>query len=123
MKITCQCPACAHTNRISSWIAADRIELARKKGAEFEVRCTACGANVKIHVDDVCAESDRTLLYAGIAGVVIGAVLTVWLWNAGYVAVFALCFPIIMVGAVAKHENNKIKLFNYGFYDSKRSRK
>ncbi|MBI3135165.1 MAG: hypothetical protein HYZ14_10875 [Bacteroidetes bacterium] len=123
MKLGCKCPDCSTVNRISAFIAADRVELAKKKGAEFDLRCAVCGSNTKIHVDDVYAESDLTVLLAGIGSAILGVFLTIWFWNAGFIATASFAIPIVITAGVASHERTKIKLFNYGFYDSKRSRK
>lgn len=122
MRLITKCPSCNEKHKSSALLVGDRIQLAKSKGAEFDFRCDKCGMNNKVHVDDVVAEHDFTILIAGIIFTVIGAICTVWLWNKGWIATMTLTIPIFGTAAITNHERNKIKMFNFGKYDSKRNR-
>ena len=122
MKLFYKCIDCHQSNKISALLVGDRLELARKKGVEFESRCQKCGSNHKVHVDDVEAENDLTILIAGIASAILGIFLTTWFWEKGFIAVASFSVPILVTAGIANHERNKIKAFNFGKYDSKRGR-
>lgn len=122
MKLFYKCIDCNQSNKISALLVGDRLELARKKGVAFESRCQKCGSNHKVHVDDVEAENDLTILIAGIASAILGIFLTTWFWEKGFIAVASFSIPILVTSGIANHERNKIKAFNFGKYDSKRKR-
>lgn len=122
MRLFYTCSNCNESNKISALLIGDRLELARKKGVEFESGCQKCGSNLKIHVDDVEAENDFTILIAGVVSVMLGIFLTMWFWEKGFIAVASFSIPIVVTAGIANHERNKIKAFNFGKYDSKRER-
>jgi transcription elongation factor Elf1 len=122
MRLIIECLSCNEKHRSSSLLVSDRVDMAKKKGAEFDLRCNKCGMMHKIHVDDVAAEHDFTVLIAGIIFTLVGILATSWLWNKGFIAVASFAILFFGTAAVMNHERNKIKLFNFGKYDSKRNR-
>jgi len=122
MRLITKCPSCGEKHRSSALLVSDRIHLAKTRGVEVDFRCAKCGMNHKIHVDEVVAEHDFTVLIAGIFFTLIGVLATVWLWNKGFIAWVSFSIPVFGTTAIMNHERNKIKMFNLGKYDSKRSR-
>jgi len=122
MRLITKCLSCNEKHKSSAMLVGDRIQLAKSKGAEFDFRCDKCGMNNKVHVDDVVAEHDFTVLIAASIFIIVGAVCTVLLWNKGFIATLSLTIPIFGTAAITNHERNKIKMFNYGKFDSKRGR-
>jgi hypothetical protein len=122
MRLAHSCSQCNHSNKMSALLYADRIEMAKKKGPEFELRCKQCGSNNLVHVDDVVAENDFTILIVAILSIAAGIFLTFFFWEKGFIATISFMLPVIAVGAIAKLERTKIKIFNFGKYDSKHVR-
>lgn len=123
MRLSHQCPQCQHKNKMSAMLYADRIEMAKKKGAEFDLRCASCGSNNLVHVDEVVAENDFTILIVGILSIVASVSLVIFFWKQGYIAEISFVLPIIATGAITKFERTKISIFNFGTYDSQRTRR
>lgn len=120
MRLTHSCTQCNHQNKMSALLYSDRIEMAKKKGPQFDLRCKQCGSNNLVHVDDVVAENDFTILIVALISIAAGVFLTLFFWEKGFIAAISFMLPVIAVGAIAKQERTKIQIFNFGKYDSKR---
>lgn len=123
MKLITPCPNCKKDIKIPSFWIGDRIELAKSKGAEFEVMCNSCNCPAKIHVDDVRAENDKTVPIIGVLTFLSALFLTYWLWQYGFIAYATIALPIIASASARQNQHTKIKQFNLMYYDSKRLRK
>jgi hypothetical protein len=120
MRLTYSCRQCNHSNKMSALLYADRIEMAKKKGVRFDLRCKQCGSNNLVHVDDVMAENDLTIPLVAIISILASALLTWLIWDKGFIEKLSLFLPFIAVAAITKQERTKIQIFNFAKYDSKR---
>ncbi len=101
----------------------NRIELAKRKGKEFEVRCEKCGHFNNVHVDDVKAINDFSVKIIGLISIIVAIVLTKLFWDLGFIAAASFTIPLLLISTVNKNQSNKIKQFNMLYYDSKRIKK
>ncbi len=62
MKLLTKCTSCRQQIKVKS-IASTRPELASEKGDEFNIICTHCASNIKVHANDVEAFPNSTFLF------------------------------------------------------------
>lgn len=122
MKLVAKCDGCKNRVKISAFMVENRIELARKKGWNFEVRCEKCGQRNTVHVDDVKAVNDLTVPLVGIFSLFLAVFITIWLWNWGFISVVSFSIPILLSVTTRKNQSIRINQFNQLYYDSKRLR-
>ena len=120
MKLVTSCTDCKNQIKIPAFMISDRIELARKQGKEFEVRCMNCGQRKVTHVDDVKATKDLTIPLISIVSILLAVFLTIWFWNWGFISTASFIIPLLLISTTSKNERTKISLFNQMYYDSGR---
>ena len=123
MKLIANCQGCDKPIRISAFMIDTRLELARKKGKEFETRCEKCGNRNNVHVDDVKAVDGLWVKLVGVFSVIVAIILTIFFWHFGFIALASFSIPILITTTVSVNQRTKIKQFNLMYYDSKRLRK
>lgn len=86
------CSSCKENIKVKS-SASTRPELQMEKGDEFTVNCKNCGKVEKIHVNDVKAEINKTII---LIGLIIGVAATVGLWTFyGAIGAASLIIPVL----------------------------
>ncbi len=121
MKIVAKCTECKTELKIKSLFVANRIDLAKEKGEEFEVRCPDCGHICKIYVDEVYAEKNLTLIYiVGGISFLLAIGLIYFFWQYGYIATVSISIPILLSATINQKERNKVRVFNDMYYNSKK---
>ncbi|MBN2486325.1 MAG: hypothetical protein JXB34_10165 [Bacteroidales bacterium] len=123
MKLIANCNYCKGPIKVSAFMIENRIELARKKGKEFELRCEKCGRKNDVHVDDVQAVDGLWVKIVGLFSILAAVLLTIFFWGFGFIALASFTIPILIVTTVNQNQRTKIKQFNLMYYDSKRPRK
>jgi DNA-directed RNA polymerase subunit RPC12/RpoP len=87
------CQSCKEEVPIRS-SASTRPDLEMDKGETFEINCQKCGSRHNVHVDDVRAKQNKAII---IAGVGIGLLTTVFLWDFfGAISTISLTIPILI---------------------------
>lgn len=77
--------------------ASTRVDLEQEKGLQFTVNCPECGKNNRVHVNQVFAKPNVTVILGGVA---LGAALTVGLmYYFGYLALVTFIIPLLVVNA------------------------
>jgi len=91
MKLSINCKSCRTSNSIKS-SAMTRPEFAKYEGEEFNLNCTSCGVNQKIHVNEVRATAT---VIPVILGVGISIIFTLFLLGVlGAIASVSFAIPI-----------------------------
>lgn len=86
--------------------ASTRPELQMEKGDEFAVNFPKTGKNEKVHVNDVMAEVNKTIIMIGL---VVGVVVTIVLWNFfGAIGTISGVIPVLFW----QQEMRAVKSFN-----------
>jgi len=76
------------------------------KGEEFNIQCSNCHKNSKIHVNDVRAKKNNTVLMGGL---IVGLLVTLLLWNLiGAVSTLSILVP----GIIWKQQSDAVNTFN-----------
>jgi len=102
MNLFTKCTSCKKLTEIKS-NASTRPELASEKGDNFYTNCTHCASDFKIHVNDVEAHTNATIL---IIGVIISLILTAALWFfLGGIAVASFLIPVLAYQQQSKSTN------------------
>lgn len=116
-----KCTECSSEIKIKSLFVANRIDLAKEKGEEFEQRCPKCGHRNEIYVDDVIAEKNMTLIYI-IGGIsfLLAIGLTYFFWHYGFIATVSISIPILLSVTINQSERSKVRVFNDMYYNSKK---
>jgi len=105
MKLTASCNSCKKEHLIKSY-ASTRPDLAQDKGEEFSMNCTDCGNNTRVHVNEVQAKPNTTVL---LAALVVGVLVTViLLYFLGAIGTISLGIPLLMW----RQENKSASTFN-----------
>lgn len=96
---------CKESVKIKS-SASTRADLQMEKGDEFPINCPKSGKMVKVHVNDVRAEINKTIIFIGLA---IGIVATVVLWTIyGAIGTISGVIPVLFW----QQEMSAVKSFN-----------
>lgn len=106
MKLSYYCKSCNKKNHYQTNIN-DRFELQKEVGDEINIRCTKCGTVNKKHINRLTAEPNR--LYV-IIGLVIAAILTILLWDLGFVSSLTLTIPIYLFFDAQKRASDYNKI-------------
>jgi len=70
------------------------------KGDTFNLNCIDCGSNSEIHVNEVSAKENFTII---IAGIIVSVIVTVILWQVlGAIGTITIGIPMLMWGQQAK---------------------
>ncbi len=86
--------------------ASTRSDLQMEKGDEFTIDCPKSGKKVKVHVNDVRAEVNKTIIVIGLG---IGVVATIVLWNLyGAIGTVSGIIPLLFF----QQEKRAVKSFN-----------
>ncbi|WP_430814448.1 hypothetical protein [Carboxylicivirga sp. RSCT41] len=123
MKLISTCPNCQEEIKIPSFWIADRIDLAKAKGKEFDVSCKRCNKITKIHVDDVKAVADKTVAITGLIAFFPALTASYFLFQYGFIAYATIALPVIASSSARHNQRTKINQFNLLHYDSKRNRR
>ena len=126
VKLEYTCPSCNTRNKVSASFVSNRLDLAKKLGEEFEQRCTHCGANNLVHVDDVRAEKDwffGVVLFLPVLAVILELLLIFVI--PGKVKPLHFMNAALVAGPIfsTKYQHTKIHQFNLLYYNSSRFRK
>lgn len=100
----CSSPSCGKNNAISVK-SNNRYDLKNEIGEELNERCKHCGSYTKRHINRLMAEPNY---YFIIAGVVAAAIITVFIWDLGFVSTLTGTIPI----AIWMNEKKKASDFN-----------
>ncbi|MBV1924610.1 MAG: hypothetical protein KUG68_11350 [Flavobacteriaceae bacterium] len=92
MKLSYYCKSCNKKNFYQTK-TKDRFELQSEVGNEINLNCTNCGTINKKHINRLSAEPNR--LYA-IYGLVIAAIVIIFLWELGYISGLTFTIPIYL---------------------------
>lgn len=123
MRLITRCPACKKENRISSVFIETRIDLAKKKGKEFEIKCKNCGLPFTTHVDDIKAGNDLRIPIVGFLSVLLAVFLTALLWDFGFISAATIAIPIFITTTIRNNQRLKINQFNQMYYEFNRFKK
>ncbi|MFT5801226.1 MAG: hypothetical protein ACI956_001032 [Nonlabens sp.] len=105
MNLFTVCKLCRTQTSIKS-NASTRPDLIMDKGEEFNIQCSNCLKNSTIHVNDIRAKKNNTIL---IGGLIIGFVVTLLLWNIlDAVSTVSLLIPAI----IWKEQSDAVNTFN-----------
>jgi len=121
MTLTVSCKSCRQVIRFSEWVS-DRLQLARKKGENIEIKCKTCGQTNKYHVDDIKADNNKALTIFNSVIFLLGTPLLVYIiWrNIGQAnypyAVAGLLggglIPIYIYITISKSQRDRQNMFN-----------
>lgn len=111
MKLYYYCSSCKKENSFTTK-TTNRFELQEERGNEINERCNHCWTQVKRRVNRVHAKPD--LLYP-IAGLIIGAIATVFLWDLGWISTLTFSIPTLLFA----YTNNEASKFNKVMVDDK----
>ena len=104
MKLITECSKCNKETKIKALLVDDRIGLAQNKGNEFENTCSHCGHTDKIHVDKVFAVENFIVPIIGLFSVIGALIITILLWDYGFVSTLSFAFPIVAVTSARKNQ-------------------
>ena len=105
MKLFTVCNSCREQTLIKS-NASTRPELIMDKGEEFNIQCTNCNKNENIHVNDVRAKQNKSVI---IGGLIVGLIVTLVLWNFfGAIGTISGIIPAL----IWMQQNNSVNTFN-----------
>ena len=105
MYLITYCNSCKAVNNIKS-STTTRPELEKEKGEEFNIQCTECLTSYKIHVNDVKATENTTILFGGI---IMAIVITIFLWTfLGAIGTISIAVPIL----IWRSQSNSVHAFN-----------
>jgi Fe-S-cluster-containing hydrogenase component 2 len=90
MKLITNCDSCKEDLKVSALMVENRIDLAKRKGKEFELRCKSCGHYNHVHVDDVKAIDGLSVKLVWIildycCNCIDCLFLAIWIYSAGFV--------------------------------------
>lgn len=121
MKLSINCQRCKQLVPFSANVS-DRFELARKRGAQIDLRCRACNHQGAYHVNEIEARSSSATGVVAVAVFLIATALilfSVWdylfdLANVYALAGFAGIFiaPCWMYEAIMASQREKVRYFN-----------
>lgn len=120
MKLVAKCTGCKAEIKVSAFMPGNRIDLAKKKGSEFELRCEKCGQSNQLHIDDVKAVNDFTVPVIGGISVILAIFLTIWFWDWGFISTASFVIPVLLTVTTRQNQRSKINQFNRLYYNSKR---
>jgi hypothetical protein len=121
MKLIIECSKCRKEMKIKALLVDDRIGLAQSKGKEFKNTCSHCGHTNTVDVDKVFAIESYIVPIIGFISVIGALIITILLWDFGFVSTLSFAFPIVAVTSTRKNQRNNINAFNLMYYDSKSS--
>ena len=105
MNLYTVCRSCKESIKVKSG-AISRPDLQMEKGDKFKVNCQKCGKIDKIHVNDVSAESNKSVI---ITGLIIGVVFSIFLWfYYGAIAAISIAIPYLF----RQQQMKSVKAFN-----------
>lgn len=100
----CSAKSCRKLNSLKVK-STNRFDLKEEIGEEIHERCKHCGNHTKRHINRLRAEPNNMLI---LGGVVLAAILTLLLWDFGYISTLSGTIPI----AIWMNENKKASNFN-----------
>lgn len=93
MKLSYYCGSCKKENYIKT-NTSDRHALHMELGVkEINERCKECGHHTKKHINRLHAEPNYSII---IGGVIVAVVLTILLWDLGYVSALTGVIPFAL---------------------------
>lgn len=105
MKLSYYCNFCRSENFIKT-NTTNRHDLLNELGkSEIENTCQNCGKHTSKHINRLYAEPNNMLI---LASVILAIIVTVFLWNYGFVSALSGTIPI----AVWMDQSKKTSLFN-----------
>lgn len=122
MKIIITCKNCKEPIYVKAK-ASDRVELSKKMGRTFQMKCGSCNSANVYSVNDVKATAskffDLLFLIMLIVSGIIGYILFVHYWDTSiylfYIIPMAVAIPGLIFFSLSKVQNNKIRTFNSYF--------
>ncbi len=111
MRLYYYCSSCKKENSFKTK-ATNRFELQEERGNHINERCNSCGSQVKRRVNRVHAKPNLGIVLAGLA---LGVITTVFLWNLGWIATLTFTIPILAFS----YANNMASNFNKVMVDDK----
>ena len=100
----CSSPSCGKSNTIRVK-SNNRFDLKAEIGEELNKRCKHCGHQTKRHINRLMAEPNYYLI---IGGIIAAVLITVFIWDLGFVSTLTGSIPI----AVWMSEKKKASNFN-----------
>lgn len=106
MKLSYYCSAksCQKLNYIKVQ-SKNRFDLKAELGLEINERCKHCGNHTKRHINRLHSNPNYTII---IGGVVLAGIITIFIWNLGFVSTLTGSIPI----GIWMHEEKKASAFN-----------
>jgi len=89
MTVSYYCKSCKKNNKIKTK-AKNRFELQQEIGNEINYRCTSCGTLENRHINRLSADPNYTIFFISLF---VSVILTVLLWNVGFIAMVTLMLP------------------------------
>ena len=121
MLLVTKCTNCKNEIKIKGSFIDSRIALSRKKGNEFEEKCSKCRTRNQIHVDDIRAEiNNKQLMIVTLLCIGLSIFLTIFFWDLGFIATFSFGIPILIYSSLRINESKRIRAFNMQYVDRKR---
>lgn len=100
----CSSQSCKKLNYIKVK-SNNRFDLKQEIGIEINERCKHCGNHTKRHINRLHSEPNNNII---IGGVVLALIITILLWDFGFVSTISGSIPI----AIWMSENKKASAFN-----------
>ncbi|TYA78633.1 hypothetical protein [Seonamhaeicola marinus] len=100
----CSSQSCKKENSITIK-SNNRYDLKQEIGLEINERCKHCGNHTKRHINRLHAKPNYIII---IAGWVLAAIVTVFLWNLGWISTLTATIPI----AIWMSEEKRASAFN-----------
>ena len=100
----CSAPSCKKENTISVK-SNNRYDLNHEIGEEINERCKHCGSHTKRHINRLHAKPNYLIIGLGVLAAI---VLTILLWDLGFVSTLSGSVPI----GVWMYEERKASAFN-----------
>lgn len=89
MTVSYYCKSCKKRNKIKT-TAINRYQLQMELGDEINKNCKHCGTIEKRHINRLSADPDYMIFFISLF---IAIILTVLLWNIGFIAMVTLMLP------------------------------
>ena len=100
----CSSQSCKRLNSINVK-SKNRFDLKNEIGEEMVDRCKYCGKHTKRHINRLHAEPNYYLIVGGVA---LAIIITIIIWDLGFVSTLTGTIPI----SIWIHEDKKANAFN-----------
>ena len=111
MKLVAACTSCTRDIPVKP-TKRTRLDLSRAVGQEIELPCPHCSVQGTYPIDAVEATLSFSSSLGLIVALLIGGVLTYFLWHWGWISMLSFAIPAAIYLAARKEEDRRIDAFN-----------